>query len=144
MTTADKPKLVIKWAWRYGVLGAEGYDTVDDAIEAAVWASGAGKESFAAIEVVYPDGRTEVLDDVGERMRVVEDREEQERKGHPVSTRRIDLRSPSGEWALYRDFVDPADAERDAADLAKTFGAERVRVRTLGGAAVHPRSTNEA
>lgn len=128
--TDQAPLMVLKWAWRYGVLDVDDFDSIDEAVRSAVWASGASEESFAGIEVVYEDGRTEVVD-VAEQWRKVEQEEEEERASYPPTKARLDLRSQQGQWALFRTFADAADAERDAAELRDIFGADRVRVRPV-------------
>lgn len=127
-----EPLYVLKWAHRYGNLEVEDFDSVDEAVRAAAYASGAGEESLVGVEVVYEDGRTEQVEDVWDRIREVDKEHEADIAELPPTVAAVDLKSPGGEWGAFRFFSDRADADRDAEELRETFGADRVRVRRMG------------
>ncbi len=125
--TTERPWL--KWAYRYGALAVEEFDSFDAAFEAAEWAADDGLESLHCIE--GPDGV--VPDGVLTRMR--KERWERER-AHidegPKPTHGVSLTAPDGkDWAWYETFTSKAEAEAEAATLRALYGDDRVKIRSL-------------
>lgn len=125
---------VLKWAWRYSVLGVDIYDSLDDAVRAAMWASDAGEEALDCIEVVRIDGTREVLgrDAVYELQRPIEEEREKEYKARPTPTVVLSVQGPSGKWATYSSYVERDKADGDADRFRQALGPDRVKLTPYG------------
>ena len=127
----DRPEGVdvskaIKWAWRYHSLGAEVFDTLDEAIRSAIAASDNGDEALQCIE---HDG--ELIDWDHPLMQAEEDRRDAEYDARPIGpTVAVVEAIPPGEsnWVMLGSFETEENAERYAANLRAIAGADRVRV----------------
>jgi hypothetical protein len=117
----------LKWAWRYGRLQVEAFDSLDDAIAAAGYASDDGQEAIDCVEVWCDDGYrrisgTEVL----EMWRTDPDNEANQEPGSPPSTAVViqhpDLKDSGREW-----FWDEDEAALRFGDLRRLLG-DRVSV----------------
>lgn len=114
----------IKWAYVYGQLDAEIYDTLDEAANAAEYASEYGHDSLHYIEY---DG---TLYDIN----WVDDRAAAKRAARPPKpplppiTHRVDIQSPDGKWVPYEGTRSLDAAQREADDCMEAVGDDRVRI----------------
>ena len=118
----------IKWAYVYGQLDVEIFDTLDEAADMAEGASEYGSESLRYIE---HDGN---LYDI----RWVDKRAAAKRAAQPPAPPvapvvcYVEVRSPDGKWAMY-EAARSMDAARRAADeCMEVVGDDRVRLVPAG------------
>ncbi len=127
---------VIKWAYRYGSLQAENFDTLEDAVAAASWASDAGEESLKSFEVFGDEYRLIDEKEAYDLMHAYSDAEyekwRERTKDEPKVTHIIDVKGPNGVWACWQNGYGLDDASAKASAVAATVGAERVQVRPVG------------
>lgn len=122
----------VKWAWRYYALGAVVYDTLDEAIESAIYAADAGAEALDCIE--YEGERITTADP---RYRVVQRRiheaEEAARRDRTLPTHRVDAKHPDGEWVPLFGVTMPLSEStaEEVQELTSALGDDRVRVRKV-------------
>ena len=120
----------IKWAWRHFALEADVYDTLDEAIEAAVYASDYGSEALDCIE-----HEGERITEASEQYEAVERRILDEhmawhRRDRTTPTHRIQARHPDGKWVTLYAVTPPiSDAlAEELAEFVEALGEDRVRV----------------
>lgn len=125
---------VIKWSWHHFVLGAEEFDTFEEAVRAAVYASDAGSESLENIEVAE-NGESKLFDwgspefkAISESIWAEQDSEMRAEFATPRWT--VRLRSPNDQktWVYLESFSDKDAAASAASELQQQFGAKRVRI----------------
>jgi hypothetical protein len=125
---------IIKWAWRHGSLSSDTFDSLDNALEAAHWASEYGEESVEGIEVIADDGTVTFHDSdaVFALMEPLRRRDDAAYDAQPKPTVILDLRSPNGTWGVYGSYVEREKADADAARFRRSIGDDRVRLRPYG------------
>lgn len=125
----------IKWAYRHHVLGAESFDTLDQAVAAAYWAAEHGEEALECIEVINDDGTVRVYsrDEVDALTAPLRQQQEERYRARPPIVAVLDLCAPDGKtWTPYENFTDMADAEVAAENARQLLGADRVELRPYG------------
>jgi hypothetical protein len=125
---------VVKWAWRHHVLGADFYDSIEDAVLASKSAEDYGDESLDCIEVIE-GGVSRVLSSEEYHAIVdpIEEAEWAEIKARPKSVAVLDLAEPTGKhWSPHQGYSAMEDAQKAASDFRQQFGESRVRVRSTG------------
>lgn len=120
--------LAVKWAYRYHSLVFDYFDTLDEAVSVAGYASDDGQEVLDCIEVWDNDGHR-ILSS-GEVFRLYEEREKARKAAAPppkpvVAT--LFVTSPDGKEVPYSTFTSDDRLEEVAARLREHLG-DRVRV----------------
>lgn len=125
---------IIKWAWRHGAIAAETYETLDDAVSAAHYASEYGEEAVDCIEVVADDGTVTVHDReaVDRLMEPLKRQADEEYRQRPTPTVILDLRAPDGSRSAHESFVEQEKANAAAEKWRALLGTERVKLRPYG------------
>lgn len=124
--------LVLKWYWRYHVLGVEEFDDLDEACSSAEYLSDAGEEALDHIEVIHDDGTTDILsvEDVRERTRPERMARDAAYRAAPKPTRKLTI-TYGDKSAVLGWFSDVGEAEREYARLGRRLGADRIRLESL-------------
>ncbi len=129
-------KKVIKWAYRHGSLTSAEFDTLDEAVASASWASDAGEEALKSFEVFGDEHSLIDEKEAYDLMHAYGDRQYDEwmerTKDAPKATHRIDVKGTDGAWSYWCDTYSAEEALAKAADLKAMFGDERVSVRPVG------------
>ena len=118
----------IKWAYVYGSLDVEIFDTLNEAADMAEGASEYGSESLLYIE---HDGD---LYDIN----WVDDRADAKRAARPTPpppppvTHHVEVKSPDAKWVRYDGYRSEEATHRDVAELLEALGADRVRIVAVG------------
>lgn len=119
---------VLKWAWRYHSISVEDFDTLDDAVWAAQFASDDGQEALECIEIpaegrIIPADEVWNLADALGRVRAAESRP-------MVRVAEVTVTAPNGEFVstVYEVW---ANAEAAYASWCGLIGIERVSFRDL-------------
>jgi hypothetical protein len=125
--------LVLKWSWVHHVYNVEDYDSYDEAVSSAGWASDYGEEALDCIEVWEDDGTyrkvesREVLDSWYDRQK----EEEAAAPPRPPVVAALWVTGPDGKDANYSTYNDRAKADADAVRFREHLGADRtVEVRS--------------
>lgn len=116
----------IKWAYRYGRLGAVVYADLGEAIEAALDASENGDESLLCIE--HDGERIDSGHPAYERAQARREAEWDAQLSQPTIAT-VDAIPPNGVgWVRLGGFDDFENARVYADDMASVLGADRVRI----------------
>jgi hypothetical protein len=120
--------LVLKWAWHRFSLEVSQYDSVDEAVDAAGYASDAGDEALDCIEVFDGDGHRvipgdEALDLAHERS---QSRRERNEPAPVVATVRV--RHPEKGDAVVLPYTDTGRAQQDYERMVARLGESRVTI----------------
>ena len=113
-----------KWAYVFGSLEVEIYDTLEDAADDAEYASDYGRESLSCIEY---DGNLYDIWWVNDRARAKREASPPRPPAPPV-THRVEVKSPDGEWVVYTDCRSDAEAQREYDDCIDALSKDRVRI----------------
>ena len=127
---------VIKWAYRYGALTSETFNSLDDAVSAASWASDAGEEALHSFEVI--DGEASRVIDKAEAFDLVHAYSDAEyakwcerTKDEPKITHVIDVKGPDGVWAFWDNAHSLTEAHGKALEFSGLVGPDRVKIRPV-------------
>lgn len=123
----------IKWSWRHHSLSAEFYDSIEDAVLSAEFASDYGDEALQCIEVIEDDASRILASDSAEYLAIAEPRrqaEDEEYESRPKSVAFVHLRGPGDlkETAMIGGYATLDAAEKEAARLRRMLEPERVTV----------------
>src|SRR3712207_5684349 len=121
---------VLKWARRYGALGAEEFDTLDEAVSSAFHASENGDEAFYCFEVWDDTGHRVIRGD--EAVALLDAKDAEWNRAHPplpktVAT--VEVTSPTGEVAAWHGCASLEEADTVAARARSFLGDDRVSIR---------------
>ncbi len=118
--------LVLKWAWRYGDLVVDEFESLYPALVAAGYAQDLGGEAIESIEIVHEDGTRQVLgaDEIISRIATLESSFSPAKPVGPVYV--LCLKAPDGSWAEYERFEDVEEADRARDRLVAVLGEGRV------------------
>jgi hypothetical protein len=129
MSESDEPKAYV-WAWRYGSLGVEEFESLSAAVAVSHEASDRGEEYVHCIEVPAK-GRVYDKEEVYDLWRPIEDAEDARFQSAPRNVAAVMVTSPDGkERANYEGYSTRAKADEVASELRKVFG-DRVTVRDI-------------
>lgn len=125
----DGRMTVLKWAWRYGSLGVDEFETLDEAVGAATYADDYGEEALDCFEV-WDDAGHRVIGHE-EALRLVHERSDADdaaRPKTPLNVAVVRLTSPDGKVATYSGYPTTEKAEAAADEFRRLIGADRVKV----------------
>lgn len=118
--------IVLKWAWVYGSLHVEEFDSLDEAVRSAVYAAEAGDESLDYIEVIDDDGTSTRHERDSAVVRAVEEQQhEMDRAAYeaaPAVTHRIRAANADGKEATISSFTDRGKAALELERLRPLLG----------------------
>ena len=125
---------VLKWAWVHHALDATIHDSLDDALEAAVYAADCGDESLDCIELFEPEHRIISSDEAWKLAKPIEQRRDDEYAAQrDAVTHAVRLASPDGKESTYfASATSEAEAIAKAEDIAAKYGAGRASVYLCG------------
>lgn len=122
----------VKWAWHHYSMECEVYDSLDEAIESAIWAEEAGSEALDCIE--HGGERISwdhpAMEAVRQRIRV---EDEKRRARARPATHVIEVRHPDCRWVGAAWIVEPMSrgAREQWDDFVAALGQDRVRLSPL-------------
>lgn len=122
-TTAVAARPWLKWSWRHYHPHVEMFDSLDQAVAAACWASEDGDEAYHCIET--PEGGIIDKARMGELMSAHWDAERlaEAANPEPVRTHGIKLQMPGErDAAWYGSYTSEAERDAVAAPLVERFG----------------------
>lgn len=112
--------LAVKWAMRYYHLEVDWFDSLDEAVGVAGYASDDGQEALDCIEVFEDDGSYRRLTD-DEVFALYRQREREQRAAAPPPkpvVARLYVTHPDGQRVLWSTFTAESDIERWTTELA--------------------------
>lgn len=120
----------VKWAMRYFSREVDVYDSLEEAVESAVWASEAGSE---AMEFIEWEGKRITMGHpafqaIERKIREEEEREEVQRR---PATHVLEVKHPDGKWVSVYASSSADRLQESLEDYSAAVGAERVRVRPV-------------